>query len=169
MQPKNASVIRPLLFATQDELEKAAQALGLPFHDDESNLNRHFLRNRLRHDLLPLLAKDYQPGIVALLARTAETLAEEQTHHTRTLWPLISSEKEALTFSRKAFRELKKTEKVGFSAPALGRDAPASPAQKRFARDGKSPYRRVKAKNRKVAFFGLLLEQKGDKVRLLKT
>jgi tRNA(Ile)-lysidine synthase len=44
----------------------------LPFREDESNRDRRFLRNRVRHELLPLLERDYNPNVRAALVQLAQ-------------------------------------------------------------------------------------------------
>ncbi len=55
--------VRPLLSTTRAEIEAYLASLDQPWREDESNLDRHFLRNRVRHELLPLLERDYNPNI----------------------------------------------------------------------------------------------------------
>src|SRR5262249_36280630 len=51
---------------------------GLPWRDDSTNFTSDFARNRLRHELLPELARDWNPAIHRTLAHTADwALAEE--------------------------------------------------------------------------------------------
>ncbi|MGB8953356.1 MAG: tRNA lysidine(34) synthetase TilS [Candidatus Aminicenantales bacterium] len=70
-------IIRPLLEIEREELESYLQIKGLTFRQDESNLDRRFLRNKIRLDLLPYLKKNYDPGIVSRLGRLASILQEE--------------------------------------------------------------------------------------------
>lgn len=72
-----ARVVRPFLCATRQEIESYLAKAGLPWREDESNVDQEFLRNRIRHQLLPLL-KDYNPEIVARLNSTAEALAADE-------------------------------------------------------------------------------------------
>lgn len=71
--------IRPLLFLTKEELRRFLELSHLSYREDPSNNDRQFLRNRIRHELLPTL-KTYNPRIVEALARTAETLSEEDSY-----------------------------------------------------------------------------------------
>ncbi len=70
-------VVRPLLEVSRVEILESLQTLGLSYREDSSNANRRFLRNRIRHELLPLLERDYNPGIRDVLRRTAEILRAE--------------------------------------------------------------------------------------------
>ena len=62
--------IRPLLDLRRREMEEAAQAAGLVWREDASNLSDDFLRNRIRHQLIPvwqdLLGYDPLPALVRL-------------------------------------------------------------------------------------------------------
>ncbi len=71
-------IIRPLIFLRRHEVEAYLRELKIPFRIDESNLDRRFLRNRIRFELLPLLEKKFNPRIVANLARVADILREEE-------------------------------------------------------------------------------------------
>jgi tRNA(Ile)-lysidine synthase len=64
-------IVRPLIDCTHEELVEFLAASGVPFREDESNLDRRFLRNRVRHDLLPALSA-VAPSAPAALARAAE-------------------------------------------------------------------------------------------------
>ena len=65
-------VIRPLLEVWRSEVLAYVRRRGLAFREDASNSDRRFLRNRIRHDLLPLLARDYNPHIKGTLTQLAE-------------------------------------------------------------------------------------------------
>jgi len=60
MPVKREGVIRPLLFAERSEIEKYAKERKLTFREDSSNLSDKYLRNQLRHYLLPQLEKIYK-------------------------------------------------------------------------------------------------------------
>ncbi len=73
-------VIRPLLCVTRSEVESYLTSLGQEWREDESNLDRRFLRNRVRHDLLPLLQREYNPNLRHLLSDLAEVSQAEQDY-----------------------------------------------------------------------------------------
>ena len=69
-------LVRPLLEVPRAAVHAYARAHGLPVQEDASNRDPRFLRNRLRHEVLPLLA-ELNPRIAATLARTAQALAAD--------------------------------------------------------------------------------------------
>ncbi len=70
-------LVRPLLNLSKAELKTWARSEACPFREDKSNRDRSIPRNRIRHELLPLLEAEYQPGIRSVLNRTAELLGDE--------------------------------------------------------------------------------------------
>ena len=70
------TVIRPLLPATRADIVAYLHQLGQPYREDATNHDLRFTRNRLRHELLPLLARQYNPAIVRVLASLAEQANE---------------------------------------------------------------------------------------------
>ena len=65
-------MVRPVLDCPRDELRRYLARLKLSWCEDESNLSLDFTRNRVRHVLLDLLKKDFNPEIVAGLCRLSE-------------------------------------------------------------------------------------------------
>ncbi len=70
-------VIRPLLRVSRAEIERFLQARGQPWCEDASNNDTAMLRNRVRHELLPLLERRFNPRIRETLARTAAIARDE--------------------------------------------------------------------------------------------
>lgn len=78
MAPKTGDkLVRPLLGVTRGEIEAYLQGRGIAYRIDSSNTDTNFLRNRVRHELLPHLAT-YNPSIRDRLLVTAEALAEDE-------------------------------------------------------------------------------------------
>jgi tRNA(Ile)-lysidine synthase len=69
-------LIRPLLDTSRAEIEAYAAAHDLEPRQDSTNTDTAYLRNRLRHDVIPLL-EELNPNIRATLARTADVLRED--------------------------------------------------------------------------------------------
>jgi tRNA(Ile)-lysidine synthase len=70
--------IRPLLEIPRREIESYCAEHELQPRLDASNLKAEYLRNRIRLELLPMLAREYNPAISANLAQTASVLREEE-------------------------------------------------------------------------------------------
>jgi tRNA(Ile)-lysidine synthase len=68
-------VVRPLLDRTRDEIREYLATIGQPFRDDASNAELSRTRARIRHDLLPGLAADYNPNVAEALVRLARNAA----------------------------------------------------------------------------------------------
>lgn len=68
-------ILRPLLDVTRREIEAYAKTRGLEWIEDESNADIYFLRNFLRHEVLPLIARRF-PAYRTTLARSAGHFAE---------------------------------------------------------------------------------------------
>ncbi|QEG28829.1 tRNA(Ile)-lysidine synthase [Gemmata obscuriglobus] len=64
-------LVRPLLAVTRADVVTYLNELGQPFRTDSSNADPKFTRNRVRHELLPLL-RTFNPEIVGALAHLAE-------------------------------------------------------------------------------------------------
>jgi tRNA(Ile)-lysidine synthase len=70
------TIVRPLLDVTRaDVLDYLAQ-LQQPFREDASNRSLAYTRNRIRHELLPLLARDYNPHVRQALLRLSNLAGE---------------------------------------------------------------------------------------------
>ena len=64
-------LIRPMLSISRAEIREYLDARAIPFVEDSSNSSRDILRNRIRADLMPMLERDYAPGLGARLAEVA--------------------------------------------------------------------------------------------------
>ena len=78
IRPRAGQVIRPLLEIGRAELRQYVRQRGLTFQDDVTNLDLTIPRNRVRHELLPYLAREFSPGIAEVLAREAALAREDE-------------------------------------------------------------------------------------------
>lgn len=76
LPPQAGELIRPLLLARRADVEAHLRRHGVPFSVDPSNDDRRFLRARVRHELMPLLA-ELSPGVVGHLTGLADDLIAE--------------------------------------------------------------------------------------------
>jgi len=65
-------LVRPLLRETRASILEFLSARGVTFREDESNQDLRFRRNRVRHELLPLVRRTLQPRATEVLCRLAE-------------------------------------------------------------------------------------------------
>ena len=77
IRPKTGRVIRPLIEVGRDELRAYIAERRLVFREDESNEDVAIPRNRIRHELLPIL-RAFSPGVIDVLAREAEIAREDE-------------------------------------------------------------------------------------------
>src|SRR5262249_41046529 len=77
MSPVIGRTIRPLIEVTRSEIEAYLQARNQTWRIDESNLDPSYVRNEIRHILIPELAARFNPKLVETLTRTVEILESE--------------------------------------------------------------------------------------------
>jgi len=81
---RDLNVIRPLLFATRNEIEAYAQAQGLKFRNDSSNDTDHYTRNIIRHHIVPKIQEHINPALVQTLGRTSDLFRELESYLVQT-------------------------------------------------------------------------------------
>ena len=75
--PVNGKIIRPMLNITRQEVEGFLEEYHLPHREDSSNAGDEFLRNRIRHYVMPLLRAE-NPGVSLSLSATARRLRQDE-------------------------------------------------------------------------------------------
>ena len=70
-------IIRPFLAVDRRSIADYCQEYGLAYRLDSTNLSTDYLRNKIRLELLPMLAREYNPAISDTLCRTAAIMAEQ--------------------------------------------------------------------------------------------
>ena len=78
MRNRSNDIIRPLLSLDKDSLLHYLDDKKISFCIDSSNTDMRFVRNRVRHSLIPFLEKSFEPGIRRALCKTADSLAEDE-------------------------------------------------------------------------------------------
>ena len=74
---QSITLVRPLLGLSKSDLADYARAQDVPFSEDASNASLDILRNRVRHELLPLLRARYQPALRRCVLREMELARAE--------------------------------------------------------------------------------------------
>jgi tRNA(Ile)-lysidine synthase len=78
--PAANGIIRPLIDITRAEVEQYLRSRNIPWREDSTNLDPSFARNRIRHDLLPQLTREWNPNLTETLARLADLANEEEKY-----------------------------------------------------------------------------------------
>ena len=71
------ALVRPLLDQRKAALANYATECGIRYREDASNAVFDFQRNRIRHELLPLLRRKYQPALDKTILRVMEIVGAE--------------------------------------------------------------------------------------------
>lgn len=77
--PVRKNIVRPLLTVSREDIESFLQREGIPFVEDSSNEDRSFARNRLRHDVIPIL-REMNPNLAHSVAGTVRALQADQAY-----------------------------------------------------------------------------------------
>ena len=74
MKPSTDRMIRPILFATRNEIETYCNTNKIKYREDKSNAETKYTRNKIRHKVIPVL-KDINPSVETTLNETALRLS----------------------------------------------------------------------------------------------
>lgn len=74
--PVRGRLIRPLLQTSREEIEEYLTQHGIPHIEDSSNRTDSYTRNRIRHQMIPLLIRE-NPSFLKAIGRTTEILRED--------------------------------------------------------------------------------------------
>jgi tRNA(Ile)-lysidine synthase len=162
-------VIRPLITTRHAELVALLQAAGVSWIEDPSNREPRFLRNRIRHEVLPTLTASSLPDVVATLDRIARvcrnTVEAIERVAARELDRLAVVADDAIVLPHDAFAELPAqvaAEVLRQAAAQLGSRAPLRAwAHRGLARVLASPPPR-----RAFRLSGVIVEVSSGRVRL---
>ena len=103
-------LLRPLLDVSRRDIEDYCETQGLNPRFDRSNLDTTYFRNRLRHELVPIL-EAYNPSIRRVVCRTADVLSADHEVLRGVLcdtWPqvVLAESEDAIAFDRGRLRAL---------------------------------------------------------------
>ena len=76
--PRSGRVIRPLIEIPRVDLRQYTAGRQLDSREDSSNADLEIPRNRVRHELLPYLQREFSPGISGVLAREAAIARDDE-------------------------------------------------------------------------------------------
>jgi tRNA(Ile)-lysidine synthase len=90
LSPRRGNIVRPLLSWRKDQLVQIVKDAGLEYFSDPANDDSRFVRNRIRHEVIPLLDDIAGRDVTELIARTAKSLREDEEFLRRlakSMWP----------------------------------------------------------------------------------
>jgi tRNA(Ile)-lysidine synthase len=108
--PKHDKIVHPMLFAYREDIEKFIIENHLEYRTDSSNLSLKYLRNQIRHQLIPIL-RSIEPNYQRLITesiyriREAESIYHEQVK--ARLHGLIQTDKEVTKIMIENVKSLK--------------------------------------------------------------
>ena len=97
MPPRRGIWVRPLLEVGREELREYLRRRQIDWREDSSNQDLRYLRNRLRHRLLPLIEAEIRPGAAKSLLRMADALRSQALRFDREVqdaWIALSPERD---------------------------------------------------------------------------
>jgi tRNA(Ile)-lysidine synthase len=74
LEVNGIQIIRPIIECWREEIESYLRKRKLPFCIDVSNYETKFTRNKIRHQLLPYLIREYNPNLKEVLEDTIENI-----------------------------------------------------------------------------------------------
>ena len=80
MQPVNGHIIRPLLDLSREEIHQYAIDNGLTWREDHTNAETQFLRNKIRHELLPVIDGISKEGRASILKSINHLASENELY-----------------------------------------------------------------------------------------
>jgi tRNA(Ile)-lysidine synthase len=95
---QNDRIIRPLLSFSRNEIENFAKENAIQWREDSSNASDKYLRNKLRHDVIPVL-KELNPNILTSFEKTIDNLKQSQSlveDATKLVYKLVVEESDML-------------------------------------------------------------------------
>lgn len=166
MQFKNGKIIRPLLGFSRREILEYLKARKLKYRIDKTNQEDIFLRNRIRHGLIPYLEKNFNPKFKETVFQTAVSLGEDYALIEKMVEDFFQKNQ---TLSVKKIlslpRSLQKRIILQFLQKVAGhlRDIESAHLEEIL-----KIFKSSKSKIQVIRFRGLKIERKSDKVTIVK-
>lgn len=111
--PKQNNIIRPLLFTGKEQIEVFAKKNKLEHREDSSNASDKYVRNKIRHKLIPLL-KELNPNIHKTIAEDIQRLNDTEKVYKKEITDkrskIIKEDKNGIRISIKELKKLKPIE-----------------------------------------------------------
>ena len=83
ISPVRGNIIRPLISVDRNAIEEYCDENSLNYCTDSTNNDTEYTRNKIRHNIIPLIEKEFNPSIVDAMYKTAEIMAGEEEYMDR--------------------------------------------------------------------------------------
>ena len=106
-------IYRPLLSVKKKQLTQYVEDHNLTYFDDSTNFDQKYLRNRMRHTLLPLVERCFQKGIsknLVKLSNRCHDLEEYLMKNTEKFYAGVYNQTEIITIDFSSFPSLEPVE-----------------------------------------------------------
>lgn len=166
MQFKNRKIIRPLLGFSRQEILGYLKVRKLKYRTDKTNQENIFLRNRIRHQLIPYLEKNFNPRFKETIFQSALSLAEDYSL-INDLTRKISKNSSVLSIKEilQLHPALQKRIILQFLENTLRNRKDITSAH---LEEILKVFKSKKNKNQIIRFRGLKIARKGDKVTIVR-
>ena len=104
---QNGTIVRPLLPFSRNEIEVFAKENNVEWREDSSNASDNYLRNKLRHDVIPIL-KELNPSLLHSFENTISNLQQVQslvTDASQTVYKEVVSEEDIIKIDISILKE----------------------------------------------------------------
>jgi tRNA(Ile)-lysidine synthase len=173
---RDGRVIRPLLEVWREEIESLAREMEIPYLVDSSNLKGHYLRNRIRLNLVPFIEREYQPNFKEILLRTSAILREEndclEQEAKKAYQQIVQEEKDAISFEFSQYQCLHEAIQWRFVQRILGEISGEEGITEEGERsDGRLIFEKLQRPSPSFLLelpFGVCFEKRYDRVLLRK-
>jgi tRNA(Ile)-lysidine synthase len=105
---KNEQIIRPFLNVKKPIIVKYCQDNNIQYATDSSNIDKKYLRNKVRLDLIPYLEKNYNQQIISTLTKTATNIADDYdflTTHLEKFWQFDDIKRKIIFSAQKFYQQ----------------------------------------------------------------
>ncbi len=106
----NENIVRPLLQFSREDIETYAKSNNLKWREDSSNSSRKYLRNKLRHEIVPIL-KEINPQLLNSFKSTLENLNDtadivEESLNAVAKRAIVSIDETGITYKISEFKKV---------------------------------------------------------------
>lgn len=106
--PKRDYIIRPLITVTREEIERYCVDNDLSFVTDSTNLSDEYTRNKIRHNILPILSQ-LNPSFQSSMSRASQLLRQDDEFLFQLANEVITNSKVNDGYNVSVFREQNKS------------------------------------------------------------